>query len=78
MTKVQALLQEAKRLTREEQKELAAGLERSLRASLRKRLSSGPYASLLKLAGTADSDFRDVSRNKKKHLGEIYAGRRRS
>ena len=36
----------------------------------------GPYASLLALAGTAQSEFPDVARNKNKHLADIYARKR--
>ena len=36
----------------------------------------GPYASLLKSAGSAHSLDSDVARNKHKHLAEIYAPRR--
>jgi len=77
MTKVEALLEQVKRLSAEEQKELARRLQRSVTERRASRpAAAGPYASLLELAGTADSDFRDVSGDKKKHLGAIYARRR--
>lgn len=78
MTKVEQLLEKAKRLSLEERRELTRRLLRSLKERRSQgKASSGPYAALLELAGTAQSNFRDVSRNKKKHLGAIYARRRK-
>lgn len=77
MTKVEALLEQAKALSDRERKELASKLQHSVRSRSGRRSSSGgPYGSLLELAGSADSDFKDVSRRKKKHLGAVYARRR--
>lgn len=78
VTRVEALLEQVKRLSTEERQELATKLRRSVTTGRSRRpTGAGPYASLLELAGTAASDFRDVSRKKKKHLGAIY-GRRRT
>ena len=77
MTKVEALLEQMKRLSTEERKELAKRLQRSVKERHTDRSAgAGPYASLLELAGMADSGFRDVAGKKKKHLGAIYARRR--
>ena len=77
MTRVEALLEQVKRLSSEERKQLARKLQRSVREpGSGRRADGGLYASLLELAGTAESDFRDVSRKKNKHLGAIYARRR--
>jgi hypothetical protein len=78
MTRVEALLEQAKRLSPNERKELAKRLQASLKSHRvqRERKPLGPYSPLLELAGTADSEFHDVSTNKHKHLAEIYAPRR--
>ena len=78
MTKVEQLLEEAKRLSVEERQELASKLSRSLKKGRsRQAPGAGPYAALLELAGTAHTTFRDVSRNKRRHLGNIYERRRK-
>ena len=76
MTKVEQLLAQAKSLSPLEREELAQKLRHSARTRQR-RGGEGPYDALLELAGTAESDARDVSRRKKKHLGAIYSRRRR-
>ena len=77
MTRVQALLEQVKRLSSKERQELATKLRGSLKTTRARRSKDvRPYASLLEIAGTADSDFRDVSSNKQKHVGEIYARHR--
>ena len=78
MTKVEALLEQVKRLSTEERKELASKLQRVTGRRADRRMGAGPYAPLLELAGTADSDFGDVSSRKKRHLGAIYTRRRRT
>jgi hypothetical protein len=58
-------------------RELARKLQEAVRPRRARRTpDAGPYASLLELAGTADSEFRDVSSRKNEHLSDI-AGRAR-
>lgn len=78
MSKVEELFEQAKRLSTDEREELARRLRRTVTRRSRGAAADGPYAALLELAGTAQSDARDVSRSKKKHLGAIYARRRRA
>lgn len=76
MTKVDQLLEQAKQLSRKEQQELARKLRHAVVGSRSRRVSGpGPYAALLELAGATESEARDVSRNKKRHLGAIYRRR---
>ena len=77
MSKVEELLEQAKKLSIVEREELATRLRRSVGRRSRRTAVEGPYAALLELAGTAQSDARDISRHKKKHLGAIYSRRRR-
>ncbi len=78
MTKVEELFEQAKRLSTKERAELARKLQKSVKERRSRRpAGTGPYGALLELAGTAESDFRDVSSNKKKHLGSIYSRRRK-
>ena len=77
MSKVEELLEQAKKLSAVEREELATRLRRGLERGSRRKAVEGPYSALLELAGTAQSDARDVSRHKKKHLGAIYSRRRR-
>lgn len=77
MTKIEELLEQAKSLSAVERQELATRLRRSAGARRRPATAEGPYTALLELAGTAQSDARDVSRRKKKHLGTIYSRRPR-
>jgi hypothetical protein len=81
MEKLERIIEQARRLSPRDQRKLIAALNRS-RADgkirprqSRKRVASakGPYAALLELAGTAHSDYHDVSSDKYKHLAEIYA-----
>jgi hypothetical protein len=59
-------------------KELARRLQGAVRQRRDRRSPDpGPYASLLELAGTADSEFRDVSSRKNEYLGRIAARARR-
>ena len=76
MTKVEQLLAQAKSLSPLEREELVLRLRRPARTR-RRRSDEGPYDALLELAGTAQSEARDVSRRKKKHLGAIYSRRPR-
>jgi hypothetical protein len=79
MRTVSELLEQAKRLPPHARRELRDKLDESLEEEDRPAEEmplEGPYASLLRSAGTAHSLFPDVSRNKNKHLAEIYAGKR--
>lgn len=76
VTRVEALLKQVKHLSPKERRELARKLRGSGRQrGVRRTPDAAPYASLLELAGTADSEFSDVSRQKNEHLGDIYARR---
>lgn len=73
---MEKLLARAKHLKPDQLSELVARIEDYL-ASLASRKRTKPsYARTLALAGTADSDWTDVSSNKGKHLAEVYAPRR--
>jgi hypothetical protein len=61
------------RRIRDENTKKSSFIRRLERAGL---VAEGPYASLLKMAGTAHSKDPDVSVNKNKHLAEILAGKR--
>jgi hypothetical protein len=79
MRTVEELLEQAKRLPPQARRELKDRLEESLEEEERpaaEKADEGPYASLLRMAGTAHSKSPDVSVNKNKHLAEIYAGER--
>jgi hypothetical protein len=72
------LFEQARRLPHEARRELRDRLDQSLEEE---RVTGdsppkGPYASLLKAAGTAHSLASDVARNKKKHLAEVYMPKR--
>ena len=51
-------------------------LSRDARSGNRKKRPKVSYARSLALAGTAHSDYVDVSSHKGKHLAEVYAPRR--
>jgi hypothetical protein len=76
---VDDLIEQAKLLSPEAQRELRDSLDRSLDEE---ELPAGdlvgecPYASLLKIAGTAHSKHLDVSVQKNEHLAEIFGGKR--
>lgn len=79
MPTVHDLIEQARRLPPQARRELRDMLDESLADDERageQQAGEGPYASLLKLAGTAHSRFPDVSANKNKHLAQIYAGKR--
>ena len=67
---VEQILELARSLSLAEQQQLFEGLQ-ALRFS-KDRVSNQRYSSLLSLAGSAHSDYRDVSKNKMCHLGEVY------
>jgi len=68
------LFEQARRLPPEARRELRDRLNQSLEDEgvIRDSPPKGPYASLLRAAGTAHSLSPDVARNKKKHLAEAY------
>jgi hypothetical protein len=78
MRAIDELLERAKRLPLDAQRELRDRLEESLEeaAPPAEAGNEGPYAALLQIAGTAHSKYPDVSANKNRHLSEIYAGKR--
>lgn len=78
MRMVDELLEQAKKLPLKAQRELKDRLAESLeqRETTAESPEAGPYASLLSSAGSAHSTAPDVSRNKRKHLAEIYAPKR--
>jgi hypothetical protein len=78
MRTVEELLDEAKKLPVKARKELRDRLAESLEVEkpCPEPSEEGPYASLLRSAGSAHSTARNVSRNKNKHLAEIYAPKR--
>lgn len=79
MRTVDDLLEQAKRLPPQARRELRDKLDETLEEEERptgEGADEGPYASLLKIAGTAHSKYPDVSSDKNKHLAEIYAGKR--
>jgi hypothetical protein len=76
MRKVDEILQTAKKLKRAQIERLIEKLDEHLEALDEKKFArtKGPlYAGTLALAGSARSDYEDVSTNKNKHLAEIYA-----
>ncbi len=78
MRMVDDLLEQARRLPLQARRELRDRLDESLEEERpdEEKADEGPYASLLRSAGTAHSLAPDVARNKNKHLAEIYAGKR--
>jgi hypothetical protein len=79
MRTVDDLLEEAKRLPLQARRELRDRLAESLEDeehSAAQETVEGPYAALLKSAGSAHALAPDVARNKNKHLVEIYAPKR--
>jgi len=80
MPTVEELLEQAKHLPPKDRRRLIAELEDSIADQAEApgeapRRSRG-LAMFIAMAGTAHSDFTDVSTNKGKHLAEIYAGKR--
>jgi hypothetical protein len=73
MTKVDALIEEARRLPESDRRRLLAEVERSLEGGGAASAPSHSYASLLAIAGTAASDFADVSTEKYRHLASAIA-----
>jgi hypothetical protein len=81
MRTVEELLEQAKHLPPKDRRRLIAELEDSISdhteapGEAQPKRSRG-LAMFIAMAGTAHSDFTDVSTNKGKHLAEIYAGKR--
>ena len=69
---VEQILELARNLSPAEQQQLLEGL-RTLRLGEGGTQTDHRYSALLNLAGSAHSDYRDVSENKLNHLGEAYA-----
>lgn len=79
MRTVDDLMEQAKQLPPQARRELRDRLDQSLEEaerSVAEGAYEGPYASLLRSAGSAHSLGPDVTRNKNKHLAEIYAPKR--
>ena len=76
MPRVDEVLKEARRLTREDRRKLVSELEAELvveESVPELPPGTGPYSKMLALVGTVHTDYTDVSSDKYKHLGEIYA-----
>lgn len=73
MTRLEALIEEARRLPASDRLRLVAEVERSLQADTASRIPSASYAPLVSLAGTVPSDFSDVSVDKYRHLASAVA-----
>jgi hypothetical protein len=70
MTKIEALIEEARRLSAEDRLRLLAEVERSLAGE---PAAAASYAPLLALRGTARSGFSDVSTDKYSHVASALA-----
>lgn len=76
MQTVEDILEAARRLPPPERQRLKEEMEHLETEPAEGRSDAeGPYAGLLALAGTAHTDFDDVSTDKYKHLADIYADR---
>ncbi len=73
MTKLERLIEEARQLPAADRLRLIEAVERSVDAEATSPLASREYDALVALAGTAVSEFQDVSTDKYRHLGEAYA-----
>jgi hypothetical protein len=73
MTKVELLIQEARQLPAPDRIRLLVEVERSLESDKARGAGSGRYSALLLAAGTAPSDFSDVSTEKYRHLASAIA-----
>ena len=82
MRKLSSLVAEAIGLPDKQKRELINQLRKSLarprrRTGARRRKNSRrALAEFIAMSGTAHSDYTDVSSNKYRHLGEIYAPKR--
>jgi hypothetical protein len=76
MTKLERLIEKACELPAPERLRLMEAIERSVEGETRVRGRKAlSYEPLLALAGTAASDFEDVSTDKYRHLAETYGPR---
>jgi len=81
MQTVEEILQSIRRLAPEERERVRAELdalehaEGNGRRALTEERRKAAMKAWLAMAGTAHSDFRDVSTDKYKHLGDVYADR---
>ena len=76
MTKVEKLFKEANELPEADRLRLLEAVERSLLSADAEPASRpGSYASLISIAGSAPSEFSDVSTEKCRHLAGAYAPR---
>lgn len=69
---IEQVLEFARDLSPAEQRRLLESLQ-SLASGEDAASTNNQYKSLLSLAGSAHSEYRDVSENKLQHLGEAYA-----
>lgn len=76
MATIDELLEQAKRLTPRQRRELRDRLAESLKEGECPATGEGPYASLLRSAGSGHAVAPDIARRKSKHLAEIYATKR--
>jgi len=77
MSRVEELVEEAKRLSDAEQRALVFELERLVgRRGSSARQAPARQASFLDLIGMLEVEAEDVSSNKYRHLGQIYAAER--
>ncbi len=79
MRSIDEILELARQLPPEDRRRLLDKLEDSLAEEEpvpSETSAEGPYTALLEMAGTAHSDFTDVSTDKYKHLAEAYADQR--
>ena len=77
MRKVDDIIEQAKRLTPDERRRLVEALEEvdePAEMEQSKRLAA--FDRFLARGGKGHSDFRDVSRDKYKHLAEVYADKK--
>jgi hypothetical protein len=72
MNTVEAIIEQARQLSPQERWQLVKKLEALLVEEPATQPDEGPYARSLALAGTARSDFTDVSADKYQHLAEAY------
>ena len=76
MSKVEVLIEEARQLPASDRRRLIEEVERSFKSDRGAEAPLSPsYAPLLSLAGTAASDFSDVSVDKYDHVAEASASR---
>jgi hypothetical protein len=75
MYTVEDIIEQAHRLSPKDRRRLIDELKHSLveEPAEEQFLPEGPYARSLALAGTAHTDFTDVSADKYRHLAEAYA-----